>query len=93
MKAFQAIVALATILSLLTPYTKAYGDVDDDARGYSHSKTLFVVELLRHGARSHFESNVNSNDFFGVPKGHLTKKGWADVYRIGNQRRNQYVYG
>ena len=41
-------------------------------------ETVFVVEFMRHGARSHYEDNVPSEFFDGVKKGHLTRKGRID---------------
>ena len=42
---------------------------------YGFAKTLFVFEMVRHGQRAHFEDNVDTVEFFGVPKGQLTEQG------------------
>jgi hypothetical protein len=53
---------------------------------------VFVVEYIRHGARAHYETNVPL-EFFKVKKsGYVTPKGKIDHLRIGQQRRQEYVY-
>lgn len=55
-------------------------------------QTIFVMEYIRHGARSHYEDNVNLAEFFQTAKkGYVTPKGKADMYRIGQHRRREYV--
>ena len=46
-------------------------------------QTLFVVEYMRHGARSHYEDNVPKEYFDGVKKGYITKRGKIDQIRVG----------
>jgi hypothetical protein len=42
-------------------------------------ETVFVLEYIRHGARSHYEDNVDVKKFFGAEKkGYVTPKGKAD---------------
>ncbi|TNV77816.1 hypothetical protein FGO68_gene13688 [Halteria grandinella] len=52
-------------------------------------ETIFVVEFIRHGARSHFE---NRSIFEDVGQGELTQKGEAQMLQIGLQRRQEYVF-
>ena len=49
----------------------------------SFDETVFVFEMIRHAARSSNEDNVDSMEFFGVKKGHITMKGRSEAYKIG----------
>jgi len=59
--------------------------------GVQDLETLFVIEFIRHGARSHYEDNVPASFFDGVKKGHVTKNRKVDHTRIGASRRKEYV--
>jgi len=64
------------LASLLAGLAATYSsDNDDEYKAKAGTKTIFVVEMVRHGARSHHEDNVDSKEFFGVPKGSLTTEG------------------
>jgi hypothetical protein len=54
-------------------------------------ETIFVVEFIRHGARSHYEDNVPASFFDNVKKGYVTPKGKADQIHIGAKRRKEYI--
>ena len=51
-----------------------------------------MFEMIRHAARSSNEDNVDSMEFFGVPKGHITKKGRIEAYKIGMKRKEEYIH-
>jgi hypothetical protein len=63
----------------------------EEAAIEANQETIFVFEMIRHGARSHYEDNVDSYDFFGVGKGHLTKLGRQETSHIGMERRMEYL--
>ena len=47
---------------------------------------------MRHGASLIREDeNTLLNEKSGIPSGHLTKKGRADAFRIGQERRREYI--
>ena len=47
---------------------------------------------MRHGASLiKDDEKTSQNDEFGVPNGHLTKKGRAETFRIGRERRREYI--
>ena len=46
--------------------------------------------MIRHGSRAHFEDNVDTVGFFGVPKGHLTEIGREEMIKIGEKRKKEY---
>lgn len=75
------------VLTFLTSLALAYSGGDETfkevQRTVGSGKTIFVVEMIRHGARAHYESNVDSEEFFGVPKGHLTERGGEESAKIG----------
>ena len=53
---------------------------------------IFVIEFMRHGASLIREDeDTTQNEKFGIPSGHLTKKGRADAFRIGQERRREYI--
>eukprot|EP00347_Sterkiella_histriomuscorum_P010108 403338639 len=56
-------------------------------------ETIFVVDLIRHGARSHYLPHTHiPQDFFDNAKqGHLTRRGRIDSVRLGQARRKEYV--
>ena len=56
-------------------------------------ETHFLVEFVRHGARAHYEDNVPASFFGGVGKGELTEKGKDESYRIGLDRKKEYIQG
>lgn len=56
-----------------------------------NQETLFVIEFIRHGARSHYENNVPKSFFKTQKPGYVTAKGMAEHYRIGYHRRSEYV--
>ena len=64
--------AVAVNAAFLIGEASAYGDGSDSGRGYSNQKTVFVFEMIRHGARAHYEKNVDTFDYFGVGQGELT---------------------
>ena len=79
--------------ALLNNLAGAYSDkaADPDARKYQFEKTLYVIEVMEHGTRAHYEDNVDTTEFFGVNKGHLTKRGRSEAYKIGMKRRDEYL--
>lgn len=51
-----------------------------------------MIEIIRHGARSHYEDSVPAEYFDGVKKGYVTPKGSLEHRRIGLDRRDEYIY-
>ncbi len=49
-----------------------------------------MIEFIRNSARAHNEDNVDSLEFFGVPKGHLTHRGQAEAARLGRRHRAEF---
>jgi hypothetical protein len=57
---------------------------------------MFVFEMNRHGARSHYMESPNMPEGYfgeGVKAGYLTKIGRMQHLRIGLERREEYVKG
>ena len=83
----------------LSAFSSAYRSriTDDYDAPWKSEKTIFLIELIRHGARSadhHYErSNSKSDtDIYGdVPPGYLTKKGVQESRDVGKKRRIEYV--
>ena len=67
-KAFGAILAFVSLAA------GVFEQVDAQC-GCQEEETVFVFEMIRHGARSHYENNVDSYQFFGVGQGHITHLG------------------
>ena len=64
--------------------------------GYSEGhETVFVLELIRHGSRSHYLDSPIPKDFFGegVEPGFLTEGGRLQHLRNGFNRRSEYIHG
>ena len=82
----------AALVLMAPPMTNAYGDGGSTSYLPTH-ETIFVIEVIRNGASSHSRDKLDSNEFFGVPAGHLTNKGRSTNFKIGGKRRNEYHYG
>ena len=54
------------------PSMSAFGEGEGSERGYDLQQTLLVIEFVRNAARAHNEDNVDTEEYFGVPKNHLT---------------------
>ena len=62
------------MVALATTFSGSLFNIAEAAQT-GDQETVFVFEMIRHGARSHYEDNVDSKQFFGVGKGHLTRLG------------------
>lgn len=93
MKRFITGISIA-VLALLAPASNQFQLAEHPEEfTIKDLSTVFVFEYIRHGARSHYEDNVDMKEFFGAEKkGYVTPKGKADHYRIGQSRRREYVY-
>lgn len=65
----------AALLLLLAIIVAGYGNNRHEGVNQKQKdiKTIFVIEMVRHGARSHSQSGTAAEDIFGVPAGHLTR--------------------
>ena len=79
------------IITLFASYGVIGHSIQINDPEQSRYETVFVVEFIRHGARSHYEDNV-PKEFFKVKKpGYVTTRGKVDHYRIGHDRRREYI--
>lgn len=84
---------LVSALVLFVTQIASYGPpptLEEKVREYGYAQTVFVIEMVRHGSRAHYEDNIDAEEFFGVPKGHLTAKGRLEISQLGQKRRAEY---
>lgn len=72
-------------------------DVPKDKHQYfaDNFETLFVFEMARHGARSHYKKTEVPKDYWGpgVKPGYVTRIGRMQHINNGLQRRREYIHG
>ena len=88
---FHQIIAVGL---LLLTVALAYGGpeaANPGARKYGGTKTLFVVDMVRDGAKANSEKDIDQLEVFGVKKGQLTAIGREEASKLGAKRRIQYT--
>ena len=85
------------VLSTVSTFAYRPRVTDDYEAPWKSEKTIFLIEVIRHGARSaenHYERTSGKGDeeiFRGIPPGYLTERGVQESREIGKKRREEYV--